>query len=166
MKQDYIAGEFITDFSYIYQVTSVKMEGEGDKKEVYLHYKPMNGSDKAFTASIPVRNMKKSGTRKVFEKSEVVQVKKDLCNMCLEMEYNTQIGREAIYQNDPQKVITVLKYLWTNKENEKMSNADKELMEQILSQLCKEISFVTEKPYLKVRKEIEVILGEDKKVSN
>jgi RNA polymerase-interacting CarD/CdnL/TRCF family regulator len=110
--------------------------------------------------------MKKSGTRKVFEKSEVTQLKKDLCNMCLEMEYNTQIGREAIYQNDPQKVITVLKYLWTNKENEKMSNADKELMEQILCNLCKEISFVTGKPYLKVRKEIETILGEDKKVSN
>jgi len=166
MKQDYVVGEFITDFSYIYQVTSVKLEGKGDKKEAYLHYKPMNGADKAFTASIPVRNMKKSGTRKVFEKSEVAQIKKDLCNICLEMEYNTQIGREAIYQNDPQRVITVLKYLWTNKDNEKMSNADKELMEQILSSLCKEISFVTEKPYLKVRKEIETILGEDKKESN
>lgn len=166
MKQDYLVGEFITDFSYIYQITSVKMEGVGDKKEAYLHYKPMSGSDKAFTASIPIRNMKKSGTRKVFEKSEIAQVKKDLADMCLEMEYNTQIGREAIYQNDPHKVVTILKHLWSNKENEKMNNADKELMEQILCNLCKEISFVTEKPYLKVREEIETILSVDKKDSN
>jgi RNA polymerase-interacting CarD/CdnL/TRCF family regulator len=127
---------------------------------VYVHYEMVWGSDKVFTASIPLENMKKAGTRKVFTTTEAEQILKDLKSVKVENKYTTMLAKEEIYANNPSGVISVLIYYWQNAAL--MNKADRDLMEQVLECLCQEIALVTKKKYDDVRKTITSIL--DKRI--
>ncbi|HEX8923577.1 MAG TPA: hypothetical protein VF828_02485 [Patescibacteria group bacterium] len=150
-----MSGDYITDFVSIYLITSIETT-EG-KDEPFVHYKPVSGTDKVFTAVIPLKNLVKTGLRKVLTAKDAKEVVENLKNSEIDVEYNTQVAKEEVYQNQPKKVVPVLRYLWKN--GEKLSKVDRELMEQILSHLSNEVSFVTNKTYEETRSEIEANLA-------
>jgi len=159
MKEDFVVGDYIIDFAYIYRITAVtKQDGQDD---MLIHYQPIVGQDKVFTASIPVKSMKKSGTRKVITAKEVKEIMKAIGSKEADGEYNVMSAKEDIYQNDWARVIPLIKCLW-GKKNDGLGKTDVELMEQMITHLCREIAFVTKKTYGAVRKEIESALNKTK----
>lgn len=161
MKQDYVVGDHIVDSSCIYEITSVGEMADGKGTErACVHYKPIWGSDKVYTASIPIDNLKKAGTRKVFTPKEAGQIMDDLRGWVPKNEYNTITAKEEIYQNNPEGIISVLTYFW--KSGEILNKSDRELMEQVLEHLCQEISFATKKKYANVREGVVEILNRQK----
>lgn len=159
MRQDYLTGDYIIDSSCIYEITSIgAVKDSKGVASTYVYYRPIDGSDKVFTASIPIDNLKKSGTRKVLTLAEVKQIMKDLKSRVAEEEYNTMMAKEAVYLNDPQEIVSVLLFFWKN--TDLLGKADRELMEQILEHLCQEMALVTSKPYANVRKEVTAALSQ------
>jgi len=150
MTEDLVTGDYIVDCAYIYEVTSVTPIGT-------VNYKPVWGSDKVFTASIPAKNLAKTGLRKVLTPNESKEVIDGLRGPAADYEYTTQLAKEEVYQNRCPGVARVLKHLWANKTE--LGKIDRELMEQIVFHLSHEISFATKRSYQTVRKEIETRLG-------
>lgn len=158
MKQDYVKGEFIVDSSCIYKIISIEEKTNSKNvPEIFANYQMVWGSDKVFTASIPLENFKKAGTRKVFTVEEAGQILKDLKKIKVENKYTTMLAKEEIYANNPGGVISVLVYYWENAAT--MNKADRDLMEQVLERLCQEISLVTKKDYEKVKETVTSILN-------
>jgi len=145
MKQNYVAGDYITDYVCIYEITRVA--------QACIFYQPIWGSDKVFTGSIPIKNIIRTGIRKIFTQNGAKQVMEDLKSPVLNFEYNTRTAKDEVYQNQPKKIIPVLKYMWKNRDV--LGKADRELMEQVLLHLGNEVAFVTKKSYKTVRKEVE-----------
>ncbi|HPJ16685.1 MAG TPA: hypothetical protein PK639_00465 [Candidatus Woesebacteria bacterium] len=157
MNQDYGAGEFVTDSSYIYQVTEVKLVKDNKgKEEYYMYYKPAWGSDKVYTASIPIENLKKTGIRKMLTTDEIKKVYKDLKNKEIEAEYNSLVIKEMIFSNNLESIVSVLIYYWIRMAT--LTKTDLEIVEQMMARLCQEISMVTKKEPSVIRGEIESIL--------
>lgn len=152
MTEDYKIGDYITDSSCIYKI--VKIENN------FVHYETVWGSDKIFTASIPLNNLQKAGLRKVFTVEEIDQILKDLKNVKSETPYTTMVARDEIYSNNSKNIVSVLVYYWQNQE--KLNKADRDLMEQIIERLCQEIALVSKKEYSKVRENVTTIL--DKRI--
>ena len=149
MVLDYKIGDYIADSSCIYKI--IKIENN------FVHYETVWGSDKIFTASIPLDNLKKAGLRKIFTIEEVDQILKDLKNVKPEIVYTTMVAREEIYTNNSKGIVSVLVYYWQNQAT--LNKADRDLMEQILERLCQEMALVTKKEYSKVRENMVSILN-------
>ncbi len=154
MNFELAAGDYIIDSSYIYKVTAVK-EDE-DNGAMYVYYEPTSGTDKVFTASIPLKNFKLSGIRKVLTTGEIAQILKDLKSKTSEDEYDIIRAKEEFYSNNPQRMVSVLIFYWKNILT--LNKNDANLVEQILEHLCQEISLVTKKDYAVVREDVKKIL--------
>jgi RNA polymerase-interacting CarD/CdnL/TRCF family regulator len=96
------------------------------------------------------------GVSKGATAEEIKKVYKDLKNKIIETEYNTLLAKEMIFSNNLDGIVSVLIYYWISIET--LTKADREMIEQIMARLCQEISMVTKKDALAVRKEIESIL--------
>lgn len=164
MSEGLLVGEYITDFFSIYQITAVKQRvGIKGKEETCIYHEPVQGSDKRFTASIPIGNLKKAGIRKLLSKEEIEQIIGDLKNLVVESEYNTITAKEEVYQNEPRRIVSVLIYFWGKIGT--LGKADKDLTEQIMEHLCREIAMVTKKKYGEVKKNMVMILNRRNRVS-
>lgn len=152
-KMSYKKGDYLIDHSCIYEVTGVL---KGEKNETYIHFKPASGTDKVFTASMPIESISKSGLRKVATKAEIEGILKQLGSKGVRDEYSLLAIKEEVYQNEPAKVVEVIKYLWSVRD--KLGKADRELMEQIIYHLCLEMAFVTKEKIPAVRRRIEKVL--------
>lgn len=53
MNQNYKPGELLIDFVTVYEITSITLTGAEGQEEAIIHHKPVKGTDKVFTASIP-----------------------------------------------------------------------------------------------------------------
>ena len=148
MDQNFKVGEYIIDFTSIYQITEIS-----GKEEKIVHYKPITGTDKIFTATVPEKNLTKCGLRRLLTAKEVDQLMKQLKQPVENYNYDARLAKDEIYQNIPSKNIPHLKYLW--KGGESIPKPDQELRDEILTHLGMEIAFVTNKPVQTVRKEIE-----------
>ena len=151
MLSDYKVGEYIIDFLIIYQITLV--DTNVGKDDVVIHYKPIVGTDKVFTASIPMRNMEKGGFRKILTLKETKQVLDSLKTSLIDYQYNNQETKEVIYRNKPGKTVFPLKYLW--KINDGLLKSDMDMKEAMIKHLCMEIAFITKEPSKTIRLEIE-----------
>ncbi|MDD4938370.1 MAG: hypothetical protein PHX34_05170 [Candidatus Shapirobacteria bacterium] len=159
MESNYKIGDKIIDFVSIYQITSIDTKN----KDVILYYRPIKGTEKVFTASIPEKNLDKANLRKLISSSEIKEILSDLKKPLKNYEYNIRQIKEEIYLNIPQKNIIHLKHLYEN-ENTLQNNEDKKIREELINHLCLEISFVTQKPLIFTRKKIEKILRNKQKI--
>ncbi len=155
MKNDYEVGSFITDFKTIYEITLISQDKDG---ESLIHYKPVSGTDKIFLATIPEKNLQKSGLRPLLKTGEINQLMKDLEVVNEDYKYNTIAVKEEIYRNLPSKLIDPLRYLW--KSEIALNKIDNDLKEEILSSMAAEIAFVLKKTTRASRQMIETALGE------
>lgn len=153
MSDGFAVGEYVTDSSYIYEVTAI----DSVEKEMRIYFKPISGIIRTFTSSVPLNNSKKAGIRKVLTKKEAQRVILELKTLTVEGEYNILTAKEEIYQNQPQKLISILAFYYEKADT--LGKVDKDLREQILEHLCREIALVTKKRYLEVRREVVKILS-------
>jgi RNA polymerase-interacting CarD/CdnL/TRCF family regulator len=157
MSQELLVGDFIVDSTYIYEIVEMKPVKNGSSdEETYMYYKPVGDADKHFTASMPVKNMKRAGARKVLSLKEVDQVFNDLKNSKGVNEYNTISAKEEVYLNNPTGLVSVLVFYW--KSVETLTRVDKELVDKTLAHLCQEIALVTKKGFTSVKSEVSGIL--------
>lgn len=158
MNHNYAVGDYIVDSSCVHVITAIKQQkGPSGQAETYLFYEPVLGSDKRYVASIPVKNLEKSGTRKVLTVKEAEKLMADLANKSIDGEYDTVMAREEVYRNEPERIVKVLKYFWKNKDE--LTKTDANLTEEILEHLCREIAFVTNKKTLAVKETMMKTLG-------
>ncbi|MCL4384582.1 hypothetical protein M1116_03955 [Patescibacteria group bacterium] len=157
MDHNYVAGDYIIDNAYIYEITSVTFDGGKKGNEALIHYKPIRGTDKVFTASIPEKNFGKVGLRKLLNPEDINVI---LCKLTANIErysYNAQETKEILYLNEPANVMVPLKYLW--KCGDKLAKTDTDIREEMIQHLCMEIAFVTKQTTEVVRAKIEKILN-------
>ncbi|MFA6519008.1 MAG: hypothetical protein WCV93_05180 [Candidatus Shapirobacteria bacterium] len=153
MNQEYSVGDYIIDSSCIHLITAIKKQKSGDEEETYVFYEPVVGSDKRYTSSIPIKNLTKSGTRKVLTAKQAEELMKSLkVKETTEIEYDSMTAKEDVYRNEPERTVRVLKYFWKNSST--LNKIDSSLMWEILENLCKEVSFVTKKKVLAVKEEM------------
>ena len=154
MTSDFKVGEFIIDFANIYEITLISTDYVDGKEDVILHYVPIRGTDKVFSASIPEKNMVKSGLRKLLTVGQIEQLLKDLRSQKIEeYKYITQETKEKMYLNLPDKIVAPLKFLWKN--STQYPKTDLELRDKMIDHLSLEIVFVTKEPLSLVKKKIE-----------
>jgi RNA polymerase-interacting CarD/CdnL/TRCF family regulator len=150
MKQVYKPGDYIIDFSSIYEVTGVDAG--------VLHYKPIRGTDKVFTASIPVDNLSRTSLRNLLTTVEIEKILTELTKPLADTyEYNAHQIKEDMYLNDPLKVVPHLKYFWSKAGV--LPRTDRELMAEMMDHISLEIEFVTNQPKTTVVKQLEKHLG-------
>jgi RNA polymerase-interacting CarD/CdnL/TRCF family regulator len=137
----YAIGDYLVDSSNIYKIVDIRNGTDFKGKEcVLVHYKPVWKSDSAYMGSIPLNNISKTGMRKVLSKKEIKVIIDSLPkNEGLE-NVDINSAREKIYQNDPESVAIVLKIFWLNRGNP--NRGDKDLMENIIDNLGREVAFV------------------------
>ncbi len=158
MTNGFSVGDYITDSSCIYQITATKLETDSKgRKETRLYFKPVWGSDKVFTGSIPVNNLALAGIRRVLTPKEAGQIMADLKTLVVSGEYTTISAKEEVFQNQPLKVASVLAYYWGRADLS--AKADKDLSEQILEHFCHEVSLVTKKKYQNIKKDVLSLLN-------
>ena len=145
----------MTDSSGIYRVIDIQpgTDYKGNNCPM-VSYEPVWGTDKKYTATIPLKNIKGTGLRCVFSSKEV---KTTIARLAMASEevfvnYNSNEAKEVMYQNDLDKIIPLLQFLWLNQTTLKKN--DKDLMEQILENLAREMAFVTKSKLNKVKEEI------------
>jgi len=165
MKLDFSIGDYIVDLSGISRIVDIKQGSSiKGKEETYIYYEPVSETDRKFTGSIPLNNLKIAGVRKILTKKEIKEIVDNLKkrNGGGE-EYNPVKAKEDIYSNDPRNIALIFKNYWKNLET--INKTDRELILDALEHFCKEISFVTKEKYLTVRKEIVSILNKVNQVS-
>lgn len=158
MTDNFVVGDYIIDSFGIYRVTDINTGTtfKGDSCTM-LCYEPVWDSNKKYTAQIPLNDLRKTGTRKVLDTSEIKTVMKNLSSEKKMDGFELNVVKEDIYQNDPLKVSAILTYLWKNKEI--LDKGNKDLMEKVLEHLCREICFVTKHKYNKVRDGVVSLLN-------
>lgn len=152
MNQNFKVGDFLTDFVCIYKITSIT-PGLGDQK--LIHYQPVKGTDKIFTDTIPENNLIKSGLRPLLTPKEIDLLLTESKNQPIIENYVFDLRqiKEDIYSNTPIKLMEYLKYFYQKKDS--LPKIENDFKEEILSHLCLEISFVTNKSIVSVKKMIE-----------
>lgn len=150
MTENFSVGEYLIDFSRIYQITAIKAP--------LVYFQPLPGSDKVFTASIPLCNLKKAGIRRVLTSPQIKQIMAGLKTLVVKSEYNSLTAKEELYRNEPKNIIFVLLYFW--ERFSQLAKTDRNLAEQILEHLSQEFSLVTGKKYLETKRDITKILDQ------
>ena len=135
-------GEYITDAYGIYKVTEIK-EAKDDKGKInsLVYFQTAVKGDKTIMTHIPLANLRKAGLRKLISSEEATAVIKNILTTTLLPEFDPIRAKEEFYQNNIDKTIPILYFLWTNQAT--MSKIEKDLMWQIVDNLVREISFVT-----------------------
>lgn len=150
MGQNYKVGDFIIDFACIYTLTLI----EPGKKGNLIHCKPIKGTDKIFEDIIPEENLNKNGLRRLLNLKEIdvilEEFKKPIESCCT---FDLRQIKEDLYANIPERLIYNLKCFYH--QEEPLIKAEEDLKETILNHFCLEISFVTNKATLSIKKMIE-----------
>jgi hypothetical protein len=152
MTQNFKVGDLLTDFVCIYEITSLT---PGANNISLIHYRPIKGTDKVFTDVIPENNLIKSGLRPLLTSKEIKSFLTELKTKVLPENYifDPRQLKEDIYSNTPEKLIDYLKYFY--QKGDTLIKVERDFKEDIVSHLCLEISFVTDKPISSVKKTIE-----------
>jgi len=155
MTQNFKVGDLLTDFVCIYKITSVTL---GANNINLIHYQPIKGTDKVFTDVIPENNLIKSGLRPLLSPKEIESFLKELRTKVIPESYlfDPRQLKEDIYSNTPEKLIDYLKYF--SQKGDTLIKVERDFKEEIISHLCLEISFVTNKPVSSIKKTIESAL--------
>lgn len=155
MTQNFKVGDFLTDFVCIYKITSIT---PGANNIGLIHYQPIKGTDKVFTDIIPENNLIKSGLRPLLTPAEIKSFLAELKTKKLPENYifDPRQLKEDIYFNNPEKLIDCLKYF--SQKSSPLIKIESDFKEEIISHLCLEISFVTDKPISSIRKTIDSAL--------
>lgn len=152
MIQKCKVGDYLTDFVCIYKITSIT-PGQNDGN--LIHYQPIKGTDKIFTDTIPENNLIKSGLRPLLTPKEIDQFLSELKTQTVPENFLLDVRqiKEDIYLNTPTKLISYLKYFY--QKGDSIMKVERDFKEDILNHLCLEISFVTDKNVIAVKKMIE-----------
>ncbi len=149
----YDVGDYLSDSYCIYKIIDINKGEDVKGNECDLvKYKPVWSSGKDYVGQIPVNCLEKTGMRKVLTVKEIKKIMSEVDQNESSQTYDYNSAKESVYQNDPIKVLTILKYLWMNKSSP--NRGDKDLMEKIIDNLSKEISFVSKVKYGVAKKNI------------
>lgn len=133
-------GDYIIDSDQIFVVSKIDQNR--------LHYRPTKaeGRYQSVTGSIPVQNVTSSGFRSLLTAKDfntfITQL--SLAKASLEP-IDPKFFKELLCQNDPFKIIPLLKQLWIHKNNPAVnfSGSNRDTLENILCHLTDEFSLVT-----------------------
>jgi RNA polymerase-interacting CarD/CdnL/TRCF family regulator len=162
IKNTFSVGDYIIDFENIYQITSQKDQKDLSGKTLsYFFYEPIEFSDQKTTYSTPIDNIFKSGLRPLISQDIVKKLYKEAEE---KIDHDTilefKLIKETLYQNDPGKNLVILKQLFLEKEKDpdKFSRTNKEILESILKHISSEIAFVTKKPIETVQEKLTSLI--------
>ncbi len=149
----YTAGDYLSDSFGIYKIVDVK-EGKDFKGSecVMVRYRPVWKQGKVYEGQIPLNNLGKTGFRKVLKMADVEKIMVQINEKETGWNYDYNAAKESVYQNDPVKIMIILKYLWLNRATP--NRGDKDLMEKIIDNLTREISFVSKIKYGEVKSKL------------
>lgn len=155
MANNLKVGDFIIDFANIYQVIST--ERHPVTGDILIGHKPIQGTDKVFTASIPEKNISQAGLRRLMTLADVDNLYSELkLSLSPDYQFVAHQIKEDIYLNTPKILVPHLKYLWQRQGD--LTKGDLDLMNTIINHLVLEISFVTQESTSSVRQKIEAVL--------
>lgn len=155
MTQQLTVGGYLIDYANIYEVTSLTA-GTGVADTV-VNYRPVRGTDKVFTESVPLKMLSKSGLRPLITASEIEELFKALQTNSDDYSYLTLAAKDEIFQNSPLRLAPLLKHLWKNGAD--LPKTDQDLKASMFNHLVLEIAFVTKKPNLEVKNQLETALN-------
>lgn len=155
MTQQLVVGGYLIDYANIYQVTS--LTAPGSAADTVVHYRPIRGTDKVFTESVPLKMLSKSGLRPLITSSEIEALYQALKTNSDDYSYLTLTAKDEIFQNSPLRLAPLLKYLWKN--GDQLPKADQDLKATMFNHLVMEIAFVSQKPPSEVRNQLETALN-------
>jgi RNA polymerase-interacting CarD/CdnL/TRCF family regulator len=152
-------GDYIIDSDQIFIVSKIEQER--------LHYKPTKaeGRYQSVTGSIPVQNVASSGFRLLLAPKDFNTFITQLSLAKVSPEpIDPKLFKEILCQNDPFKIIPLLKQLWVHKTNPaaNFSGSNRDTLESILRHLTDEFSLVTRKSPESVRTRIINTLSKKK----
>lgn len=143
MNSTFIVGDLLIDSSIIYQIFSIDHSLDSTSDDT-IHYQPISGTDKIFTASIPAKNLFKSGLRRLMTKQDIAEF---FSNFSLPLNgdyhYDPKLVKEDILANQPLKLIPHLQYL---RSVATPTRGDSELFSVMVHHLCLEINHATGNP--------------------
>jgi len=151
-------GEKIIDSEQIYLLYEIKNQKiSASESREYLCYKPLTSSGPKMTGSIPTNNAQKVGLRKLMSKNEIEAFIKMIKKVEPLEIIDYKIYKDILCLNDPVKTLPLLKALWLKKKemNETFSRSDQEILENIMTHLINEFSYVTKVKADVIRKKLQ-----------
>lgn len=151
LNDTYRVGDYIIDSDQIFIVSKIESKR--------LHYKPTKaeGRYQSVTGSIPIENVTSSGFRQLLAPRDFNTFITQLSLAKAGPEpIDPKIFKELLCQNDPFKIIPLLKQLWVHKNNPlvNFSGSNRDTLENILRHLTDEFSLITHKSPESVRTRI------------
>ncbi len=151
-EDNFKVGEYIIDSDQIFKVSKI----DSDR----LYYQPINtdGRYQTIHGSIPIKNVSSSGFRRLLSakdfKNFIIELTK--IKPAPEFPIDSKMFKETLWENDPFKIIPLLKQLWLqkNKPNVNFSGNNRDTLESILTHLTDEFSLVTKKSPESIRNRI------------
>lgn len=144
IMNSFVCGDYVSDSSCIYVVTKVEEEKDyKGVKRIFIHFRPILGTDKVFTAKIPQDNIIRTGLRRVLDSKEIEKLLLSIATFKDIKNYSLIKAKENVYRNEARAVARLLKYLWLNQVT--LDRNSHELMHKVFRNLTTEIAFVTKK---------------------
>lgn len=155
-------GDIIVDYSQVYKITKITQGKtvEGEKDDM-VHYSPYfkNSRNETITRTIPLSSIDDTNKRKAISKKKMDDLlalleKPSTVNRRL----NLRSARENVYNNDPEKLVDILRRLQREKEDEDINFtiSRKELYETATNRLAEEVAVVKD---ISLAEAKELILG-------
>jgi len=155
MKGKCKINDYLIDFTCIYKITKISRDNNHNR---LIHYRPVKGTDRVFTCRIPEKNLLKAGIRHILTKSETKNILNKFKGLSVDSPFNPRQFKEDLYINVVEDLINDLKCFYLQKSP--LLKSEEELKKRILNHFCLEISFITGKENLSIKKTIESnILG-------
>jgi len=144
-------GSYLIDSNQVYSIYKI----EDDR----LYYRPAvsGGNHPSVTGSIPTANIAMAGFRPLLSPEEIKIFFTQLTKVRPATDpIDSKQFKEQLINNDPLKIIPLLKQLWKTKNlpNTNFSGTNRDTLEDIISHLTLEFSVATKKSPEVIRKKI------------
>ena len=151
LSQDFHVGDYLIDSERIFIISSIYSDR--------LYYRPpaSETDHQTVTGSIPTKNVTSAGFRNTLSAKEI---KRFLSDLSLTPPASDPVDPKAykdlIYQNDPFKLIPLMKQLWKLKMTPDIifTSNNRDTLESIINHLSTEFSLVTKQPSDTIRRQI------------
>ena len=160
----------IVRFGRVYRIFKIKKQKTfKGKKEKTIFFKPYfktKKEERDLIFSLPIEKISKINIRKPFSKNEIRELLSRLSEKSDVKEYiNVTKAREVLTQNDPNKIVEILRTLWgeKNDESKNLTKSKKDIFKLSIKHLVEEIAFVLGISLVTARKRVRKALEKSTK---
>lgn len=156
LSHDFRVGDYLIDSERIFVISSI------DSDRLYYRPPASETDHQTVTGSIPTKNVTTAGFRSTLSAKEI---KRFLSELSLSPPASEAVDPKAfkdlICQNDPFKLIPLIKQLWKlkNTPDTIFTSSNRDTLEGIISHLVSEFSLVTKQSPESIRRQITKALS-------